>query len=266
MLLFFKIPKSNYYRWKTAVQSVKENDLVEKIHHICRNHKGCYGYRRVQAELMNQYSLKVNHKKVQRIMREENLLSYIRRKKFRFFKSSEKSIIPDLIQRNFKSKAPCEKWYTDVSTFTFGKTPIYLSAIIDGYNNEVISYQISSSPNLKLAIQTLKSALDSRKPKKLILHSDQGSIYTSIDFQNFLKEKNIIQSMSRIGVCYDNVLIESFFSHLKVEAFYSQKPLRNNQSIKERIEEYIYYYNHKRIQLKLDRLSPIQFRKQAYSA
>ncbi len=117
----------------------------------------------------------------------------------------------------------------------------YFSAIIDGYNNEIISTAISTSPNLDLAYETVDKALEKRKIETVILHSDQGSIYTSPRFQTYVKEKNIVQSMSAKGVCYGNVLIESFFSHLKTEVFYSQDFNATNEQIIELVDEYIYY-------------------------
>ncbi|QKE76187.1 IS3 family transposase (plasmid) [Arthrobacter citreus] len=166
------------------------------------------------------------------------------------------------MKRKFKAKAPNQKWYTDVSTLTFGEKHLYLSAIIDGFNNEVISAVISDSPNLKLAYDTVDQALEKRKINKVILHSDQGGLYTSPKFQAYVKEKNIIQSMSQKGVCYDNVQIESFFSHLKTEAFYSQDYAATNSKIIEIVKEYIYYYNNERIQIKLNNLPPIKYREQ----
>ena len=130
----------------------------------------------------------------------------------------------------------------------------------------VISSITGSSPNLELAFETVNKALEKRRIKGVILHSDQGGLYTSPKFQEFVKEKNIIQSMSQVGVCYDNVLIESFFSHLKSEAFYSQDFTATNEQIIELVEEYIYYYNNERLQLKLNKLPPIQYREQFITA
>lgn len=260
MLEFLGIPKSNYYRWKKRMDEHKDVNLLKIIQNICIKHKRRYGYRRVTVELRNSHNLTVNHKKVRRIMRENGLLAKIRRKKFVFYKPSEMIKKKDLIKREFKAEAPNQKWYTDVSTLTFGESNLYLSAIIDGFNNEVISAVISDSPNLQLAYNTIDQALAIRKIDKVILHSDQGGLYTSPKFQAYVEEKNIIQSMSHKGVCYDNVQIESFFSHLKEEAFYSQDYVATNSKIIETVEEYIYYYNNERIQIKLNNQPPIKYR------
>ncbi len=128
-----------------------------------------------------------------------------------------------------------------MSTLTFGEENLYLSAIIDGFNNEVISAIISNSPNLQLAFDTIDLALKNRDVKNVLLHSDQDGLYTSPTFfQQYINEKNIIQSMSHKGVCYDNIHIESFFSHLKTVAFYSQDFTATNSIIIEIVEVYIY--------------------------
>jgi putative transposase len=266
MLAFLKIPKSNYYRWKNKPNDEIEEELVERIKNVCNKHKGRYGYRRVTAELRTCYQMQINHKRVRRIMAVHNLQSKIRRKKFILYKPDVAVKKTDLIRRNFKADEPNKKWYTDVSTITFGQYNLYLSVIIDGFNNEVISSAISPSPNLDLAFQTINQAVKDRSVDGVILHSDQGGLYTSPKFQQFVKEKNIVQSMSHIGVCYDNVLIESFFSHLKVEAFYSQDFDATNEQILEIVKEYIFYYNNERLQLKLNKLPPIKYREQFYTA
>lgn len=266
MLAFLEIPKSNYYRWRNQPEDKMQSELLERIRAICSKHKRRYGYRRVTEALRDEYQLKINHKRVSRIMAENNLQARIRRRKFIHFKPAIIVKKADLIQRQFKADAPNRKWYTDVSTITFGEANLYLSAIIDGFNNEVISSVISSSPNLELAFATVNQAIQGRNIDKVILHSDQGGLYTSPKFQEFVKEKNIIQSMSQVGVCYDNALIESFFSHLKTEAFYSQDFTATNEQIIELVEEYIYYYNNERLQLKLNKLPPIKYREQLHTA
>lgn len=266
MLTFLEIPKSTYYRWKQQRSSTKDAELLEKISTLCVKHKRRYGYRRITSELAIEYGVVVNHKRVQRIMRENALLAKIRRKKYRHYKPDVSIKKPDLIQRKFKAERPNQKWYTDVSELPFGESKLYLSAIIDGFNNEVVSFAISASPNLELAYETVRRATLGKPIKNLILHSDQGGLYTSQNFQSFTQKENIVQSMGHKGVCFDNVLIESFFSHLKTEAFYSQDFTATNEQIIEIVEEYIHYYNNERIQLKLNSLPPVKYREQAHTA
>jgi len=266
MLTFLEIPKSTYYRWKRQAPSSKDTELLKKISELCVKHKRRYGYRRITSELATHYGVVANHKRVRRIMRENGLLAKIRRKKYRHYKPDVTIKKPDLIKRKFRADRPNEKWYTDVSELPFGPSKLYLSAIIDGFNNEVVSFVISDSPNLELAYETVRQAVKGKAVKNLILHSDQGGLYTSPSFQAFTQNENIVQSMGHRGVCFDNVLIESFFSHLKTEAFYSQDFTATNEQIIEIVEEYIHYYNNERIQLKLNSLPPVKYREQAHTA
>ncbi len=133
--------------------------------------------------------------------------------------------------------------------------------IMDAFNREIISYVISESQNLALAMKTVKQAMRGRKVKGVILHSDQGSIYTAKEFQAYAKQNCIITSMSQKGNCQDNAVMKSFFGHLKSEAFYSQKITEvSNTTVRRIVLEYIHYYNCVRIQEKLNHLSPKEFR------
>lgn len=194
-------------------------------------------------------------------MKENDLLSKVRKKPFKLHNGSKHVKLDDLINRKFKANIANSKWYTDITMIKTKETKLYLSAIIDGYNNEVIAHSIGESPNVSLVIDTIEKATYKKEYNHLILHSDQGTTYTAYAFQKRVKEKNINQSMSRVGVCYDNVLIESFFSHLKEEIFYSPDQLEPKQVIIDKVNEYMYYYNNKRIQMKLKEMSPVQYRK-----
>jgi transposase InsO family protein len=196
-------------------------------------------------------------------MKEESLLSRVRPKKKVFGRGHNPIVCPNVIQRNFKATALNQKWFTDVTYLLFGERTLYLSTIMDAFNREIISYVISETPNIRLAIETLEQAVKGRDLSGVILHSDQGSIYTSKEFQIYAKEKGIITSMSRKGNCHDNAVMESFFSHLKSEAFYSQRVTKvSNTTVREIVLEYIHYYNHERIQGNLNNLSPIEYKEQ----
>ncbi len=152
---------------------------------------------------------------------------------------------------------------TDVTYLLFGERTLYLSTIMDAFNREIISYIVSESQNLALAMKTVKQAMRGRKVKNLTLHSDQGSIYTAKEFQAYAKQNCIITCMSRKGNCHNNAGMEIFFGHLKSEAFYSQKITKvSNTTVRMIVLEYIHYYNCVRIQEKLNHLSPKEFREQ----
>ncbi|MEW4132170.1 IS3 family transposase [Bacillus thuringiensis] len=257
----FNISRATYYRWKKQEKTVTNHEEKTVIE-ICQHHKYRYGYRRVTACLRAQFNIVMNHKKVLRIMRKYNVLSRVRKKKKIFVLGHEPVVAKNRIQRRFKATKPNEKWFTDITYLMFGNKTLYFSSIIDGFNNEIVSYKIGETQDVSLVLDTLKEALRKRNVIDTILHSDQGKVYTSKQFQTYAKEKGIITSMSRTGNCHDNALIESFHSHLKSEGFYAQNIKQsNNASIIQTVDEYIHYYNNERIQRKLANMSPIAYRK-----
>lgn len=200
-------------------------------------------------------------------MVKNNLVPVVRRKrKYSSYKGTVGKVADNLINRNFGSNKPNKKWYTDVTEFNLRGEKIYLSPILDGYNGEIISYNISKSPNIEQINDMLRKGFNGKNLTNLIFHSDQGWQYQHNSYIAKLKEKGIKQSMSRKGNSIDNGLMENFFGILKTEMFYDQES--NYKSIDELIKainEYIYYYNHDRIKEKLKGLSPVKYRKQSFA-
>ena len=194
-------------------------------------------------------------------MKELSLKGKQRRNKYKSYKGEIGRIAPNILNREFKSTRPYEKLATDVTEFSVCEDKVYLSPVIDMYNNEIISYSISLSPNFNQTREMLDKLID-RLPKNTtpILHSDQGWQYQMREYQRILKENNIQQSMSRKGNCLDNSIMENFFGRLKTEMFYGEKFKSVNTFI-DKLKEYIYYYNNERINLKL-KMSPVQYRTQ----
>ena len=140
---------------------------------------------------------------------------------------------------------------------------MYLSPVLDLYNQEIISYEISDRPQMSMVMQMLQKAFKKLKPQvKPMLHSDQGWHYRIAPYQQMLKQKGITQSMSRKGNCLDNAVMENWFGIMKTEFFY-QKKFDDVGSFKTELKEYIHYYNHDRIKQKLKGLSPVQYRTQS---
>ena len=206
---------------------------------------------------------RINHKTVQRLMGLLGMKCMVRIKKYRSYKGQVGKIAPNLIQRNFKADAPNKKWTTDITEFSLFGKKLYLSPILDMYNGEIISYNISEHPVLNQVLDMLDQAfLKIPDDTNLIFHSDQGWQYQHKQYQKRLQEKGIRQSMSRKGNCLDNSVMENFFGLLKSELLY----LREFSSIEEfrvELEKYIDYYNNKRIKNKLKGLSPVQYRIQS---
>ena len=168
-------------------------------------------------------------------------------------------------ERDFSTTGCNQKWATDVSEFRISAGKLYLSPIIDMHNNEIVSYDISYSPNYMQITNMLdKALLKYDDLEGLILHSDQGWPYQMKHYHQVLKEKGIIQSMSRKGNCLDNSVMENFFGKMKNEMFYGyEHDFETLEQLKKEMEEYITYYNEKRIMVKLKGLTPLQARAQA---
>ena len=198
-------------------------------------------------------------------MRELELQVRVRKsKKLTTYRGTLGPIAPNRLERDFTATGPNQKWVTDVTEFKAKDgNKVYLSPILDLFNNEIISYTLSYSPNwaqvekmLQLAVKRLDKTSGS------ILHSDQGWQYQMAAYRQILAEHGIIQSMSRKGNCLDNAAMESFFGRLKTECFYGRE-FNTREEIVNPVRDYLDYYNHRRIQLKLKGLSPIQYRLQS---
>jgi putative transposase len=263
---YLGISRSGYYRYRLRKQAPdRDRELEEKIQHIYELRNRVYGYRRIQAELSRLYGMNVNHKRVLRIMQKMGLQAVIRRKRpfcNQVRTSMEVRVAENLLNRQFQAAAPNQKWVTDVTWIRVGSQTLYLSVIMDLFNNEVVAYHMSDRNDNPLVLETLRKALKKRKDvTRTILHSDRGFQYTSYDYHHMLAQFGIQPSMSRKGNCLDNASIESFFSHLKAEALYPYDIQDCNQA-QSLIQNFIYFYNEERIQLKLNKLTPVEYRRQ----
>ena len=258
-----KMAKSTYYFEinKVDVVKVRNAELMTAIQEIFDCNKGRYGVRRVHKELVNR-GYNVNHKRVQRLMHDMELHGKRPKEKYHSYKGEVGKIASNIINRDFSTTAPLQKWTTDVSQFSFSWGKCYISPILDMNTNEIISYDLSLSPNIEQIHRMLNKAFEKFPTVNgLIFHSDQGWQYQHEYFRSTLKEHGIIQSMSRKGNCYDNCVMETFFGRLKNEMFYGhEKEYESFESFAEAIEEYIDYYNNKRIQAKTKWMPPVKYR------
>ena len=242
----------------------KYADLKQRIRDIYHYHKGRYGYRRITQTLKNE-GIRYNHKLIARLMNELKLSARIRRQKYRSYKGQCGVIAKNRVKRRFRAKAPNRRWFTDITEFKVGDEKLYLSPILDCFNNEIISYTLSRRPVYDLVKQMLDSAIKgipTKRKETLTLHSDQGWHYQIKPFATTLETHKIKQSMSRKGNCLDNALMESFFGTLKCETIYIEKP-SSIEALEKQIHNFMLYYNHERIQMKLKGLSPVQYRTQS---
>lgn len=256
--------RSTYYYHEKRKQSPDKYDFVNQlINQIYHHHKGRYGYRRITLDLRNK-GVVINHKTVLRLMKVLGLKSVIRVKKYKSYKGEQGRIAPNILNREFKAIRPDQKWATDLTEFKVLDKKLYLSPIIDLFNGEIISYELSERPNFNQIIAMLKKSFKKIPDNtNVILHSDQGWQYQMKQYQRILTRKGIIQSMSRKGNCLDNAIIENFFGTLKSELFYLKK-YRSVTQLKSEIAEYIEYYNNERISENLKGMSPTQYRAHYY--
>ena len=260
LLKAIKLARSTYYyHLKQLDKTDKDQELKAEIQSIFIEHKGNYGYRRIHLELRNRGYL-VNHKRVQRLMKVLNLQAKMRQK--RKYSSHGKKA-DNLIQRQFEGSKTMEKCYTDVTEFAIPNSTqkLYLSPVLDGFNSEIIAYNLSTSPNLAQVKTMLEQSFTEKHYENTILHSDQGWQYQHDAYHRFLESKGIQASMSRKGNSPDNGMMESFFGILKSEKFYGyEKSFQSLKQLEQAIVDYIDYYNNKRIKVKLKGLSPVQYR------
>ena len=273
LLKLLKIAKSSYfYEIKTYERIDKDQEIKSEILDIFNENQKRYGYPRVTLELQNR-GYKINHKKVQRLMKIMGLKAKQQRAKYKSYKGELSQIcnnelldvVDNKVIRNFSTSRCNEKWTTDVSEFHIASGKLYLSPILDMHNREIISYSISRNPSFNQTQEMLDKAFEQYDNLEgLIFHSDQGWQYQMYKYKEILNEKGIIQSMSRKGNCLDNSLMENFFGIMKNEMFYGHEyEFESLDQLEQAMIEYIEYYNKERITVKLKGLSPYNYRQQS---
>ncbi len=248
-----------YYHLSRLDQSDGYDELRDQIKMIYEDNRGRYGYRRICMSLKGR-GLIVNHKTVRKLMGQMDLKAKRRKRHYHSYKGEVGKLAPNVLQRNFKAKEPNRKWTTDVTQVSIKDAKLYLSPILDMFNGEIISYTLSNSPNLKMVTSMLGKAFKQHKDLRgLVMHSDQGWHYQHIQYRQMLKSKGIVQSMSRKGNCLDNAMMENFFGLMKNELLYI-KQFSSVEQFEVELRKYIKWYNEKRIKLRLNGMSPVQYR------
>lgn len=251
-----------YYQKKLLSIPDKHTKTREQIRAIFFAHSGRYGYRRIVLELRNQGCL-VNHKVVQRLMKEEQLVCRIRARKYTSYKGDVGDAAPNLLNRDFETTAPNQKWVTDVTEFSLFGQKLYLSTILDLHSQDIVSYTLSARPVLTMVTSMLAKAFETLPAHATpILHSDQGWHYRHRQYQRMLSSRGIVQSMSRKGNCLDNAVIECFFGHLKCELLYLLE-FHSFDHFQSELIAYLDYYNNHRIKARLHGLTPVAHRRMA---
>ncbi|MGL5531313.1 MAG: IS3 family transposase [Culicoidibacterales bacterium] len=280
VLKVIEICRSTFYYQRNKTVSAETVELIEEIKALFHYHEGRYGYRRIALELKNK-GFKINHKRVQRIMSELKLYGKYPKAKKRYnsyqgdLNGTCKNLLLEKVvdtkknvtyyQRKFTTTQTNQIWSTDVSEFKIAAGKLYLSPILDLHSRDIISVNISTSPNFEQTMTMLNGALEQYENLEgLIFQSDQGWQYQMQQYREALQNRGIHQSMSRKGNCLDNSPMENFFSILKNEMFFGHEhEFETLEDLQLAIETYIEYYNTERISVKLKGLTPVQYRNQS---
>lgn len=233
--------------------------MIEKIHSGSPDK----GYRRIRDELERYHGIDVNDKRVLRICRKLGIKSTIKYTNDGCTRqaANPQYIAENILNRDFTAETPNEKWLTDVTEFHYyiglEKHKVYLSAILDLYDRRIVAYRIGDSNNNPLVFDTFDDAVKTNPDAHPLFHSDRGYQYTNRTFHAKIEAAGMTQSMSRVAKCIDNGPMEGFWGILKRERYYGKR-FTNRESLVTMIEEYISYYNNKRLQRKLGVLTPME--------
>ena len=259
------VSRAAYYRWLSGKKCARElenekiAEIVEKIH----TENPDKGYRRIKDDLAHDHKLNVNEKRVLRICRSLDIKSTIKYRNNGCTRqaANPQHIADNVLNRQFHASAPNLKWLTDVTEFKYYIGPevrkIYLSAILDLYDRRIVSYIIRDRNDNPLVFDTLDAAIAANPDAHPLFHSDRGFQYTNRVFYNKLQSAGMEQSMSRIGKCIDNGPMEGFWGILKRERYYGRRFLSREELV-QMIENYITYYNNRRVQRNLGVLTPME--------
>ncbi|WP_100217614.1 IS3 family transposase [Virgibacillus halodenitrificans] len=249
-----------YYQVKRMQEPDPDRKWKRRINFIFHKHKGRLGYRRITDVLQEKGHI-INAKKVLRIMQELGIKCVVRMKKYKSYKGAYGKAAPNVLDRKFRAEIPNQKWVTDVTEFRLFGEKFYFSPVLDLFNGEILTFTLQSRPTFDLVEKMLNQALEHKKENdNLLIHSDQGWHYRMPQYREILEQNKITQSMSRKGNCFDNAVIENFFGILKYEFLFLEE-FESIEHFKKELEAYIYYYNHLRIKSRLNRKSPVAYRK-----
>lgn len=261
-----KVSRSGYYYWCAHHEDsvIKDCESLKLIQSACKRFHNKAGIRTIKMYLEFNHGIIMNTKKIARLKRQYGLNTVVRRKnKYNSFCKArqEDEAAPNLVNMQFKRTKPDEVYSTDITYLPYHNGRAFMSAVKDLASREIVHYSVSSNINLDLAcdgMDRLFAGLTEDIRTGLIVHSDQGSHYTSPVYRNKLKHYGITQSMSRKGNCLDNAPIESFFGHMKDEI--DLKNCKSFNEVKDIIDRYIEYYNHQRPQWTLKKMTPAMYR------
>lgn len=257
------IQRSSYYKWLNRKESDNEKfnkEMLSKIKDAYEEKNGILGYRQMTIKLNREHDLKVNYKRIYRLMHILNLKSVCRRKRKNYIKSTPEITAENVLNREFESNEFGTKWLTDVTEMKYGlQSKAYLSAILDLADKSIVSFVVGHSNNNELVFRTFDIAHKTYLAAKPLFHSDRGFQYTNKQFKKKLDDAGMTQSMSRVSRCIDNGPMESFWGMMKSEMYYLNK-FNTYEELESAVIEYIDYYNNHRYQKRLHCMTPLEYR------
>ena len=256
------VSKSGYYKWWKNADKIKDETDALLIAELFFKSKKKAGFRTIKMQLLSEYGIIMNHKKIIRIMKKYEMNTKIRRAnpyKYASKIRQDNIICENVLNRKFKEQQPDYAYSTDITYLKYSGNTAFLSVLLDVKTTEVISYSLSNSLQMDFVLETIQAGIEKYTPKNLIIHSDRGVHYTSGSYQMLLRNNNVIQSMSAPATPRDNAVIESFFGHMKDEIEY--KKCKTFEELSEKVDDYMYNYNYKRKQWTKNRMTPIEYKK-----
>lgn len=257
-----KLPRSTYYYWQLKFEDPSYTDLDPRLALVADefdHHHGVYGYRRIRYELRDK-GHHFSRKTVYHLLKAAGRRCKSRVKRYSSFRGTPGQVAPNIVARRFDRNQANHLWLTDVTMFQAAGRRVYLSAIKDVFNGEIVGHSVATSPTVRFVMRSLDNALATRTfGADLIIHSDQGLQYQHKKFVHRLKQAGITQSMSRRGNCLDNAPVESFFGHMK-DDMYRGRVFSSVNELEHEINDYIRWYNYQRRQERLGGVSPIEYR------
>ena len=262
-----RVTRSGFYAWQGRAESTHARDdrrlkvLVQASFHESKER---YGSPRIHEDLIEQQE-RVSRKRVIRLMQEDGLQARARKRyKVTTMSDHDQPVAANLLERQFAAAAPNQRWVSDTTEFVIGSGRLYLAAVLDLFSRFIVGWAVSAVNDRHLTIKALEMALKRRCPDiGLLHHSDQGCTYASEDYQDILEARGIVCSMSRRGNCWDNAVMESFFSTVKSEL---GEHFESNGDAKMELFDYIeVFYNQRRRHSTLGQISPAAYERRAIS-
>lgn len=255
------VSKSGYYKWWKNADKIKDEGDILLIAEMFFKSKQKAGFRRIKMNLLSEYGIIMNHKKIIRIMRKYGMRTKIRQANpYKYSAQIRQSniICPNLVNRKFKDQSPNSVYSSDITYLKYSSNTAFLSVLLDVKTSEVVSYRLSDNLQMDFVLDTIENGINKYTTRDLIIHTDRGIHYTNTIYQNLLRKYGVKQSMSAPATPRDNAPIESFFGHLKDEIDY--KKCKTFEELSEIIDDYMYNYNYTRKQWSKMKMTPIEYK------